>query len=145
MPVASIIAGMREDFSIFCILDLSLWSWELLVLVPYRSYTVVTRPAKFSTMSVSYDLFLLFKLNCWWTFPSYWILNMVLAIDSDIVTTMFVGNFIGILCARSLHYQFYSWYVFLTKILICLSVLIYGRVALFRSHSNQLYLVLFNR
>lgn len=32
-------------------------------------------------------------------------------LDSDIATTMFVGNFIGIVCARSLHYQFYSWWV----------------------------------
>uniref|UniRef100_A0A2N9EC20 dolichyl-P-Man:Man5GlcNAc2-PP-dolichol alpha-1,3-mannosyltransferase n=1 Tax=Fagus sylvatica TaxID=28930 RepID=A0A2N9EC20_FAGSY len=29
--------------------------------------------------------------------------------NEHIVTTMFVGNFIGIACARSLHYQFYSW------------------------------------
>ncbi|XP_068659583.1 dol-P-Man:Man(5)GlcNAc(2)-PP-Dol alpha-1,3-mannosyltransferase [Aristolochia californica] len=29
---------------------------------------------------------------------------------NHIVTLMFVGNFIGIIFARSLHYQFYSWY-----------------------------------
>ncbi|XP_058076111.1 dol-P-Man:Man(5)GlcNAc(2)-PP-Dol alpha-1,3-mannosyltransferase isoform X2 [Magnolia sinica] len=31
---------------------------------------------------------------------------------AHIATVMFAGNFIGIVCARSLHYQFYVWYFY---------------------------------
>lgn len=28
---------------------------------------------------------------------------------AHVLATLFTGNFIGIVCARTLHYQFYSW------------------------------------
>ncbi|XP_057522160.1 dol-P-Man:Man(5)GlcNAc(2)-PP-Dol alpha-1,3-mannosyltransferase [Amaranthus tricolor] len=42
---------------------------------------------------------------------AYGLTSKTLAAE-HILTIMFVGNFIGIVCARSLHYQFYSWYFF---------------------------------
>ncbi|KAK6154198.1 hypothetical protein DH2020_013837 [Rehmannia glutinosa] len=38
--------------------------------------------------------------------------NLRVLRTEHITTTLFVGNFIGIVCARSLHYQFYSWYFY---------------------------------
>ena len=36
--------------------------------------------------------------------------SLAIPVSADIAAIMFTGNFIGILCARSLHYQFYCWY-----------------------------------
>ncbi|XP_042373534.1 dol-P-Man:Man(5)GlcNAc(2)-PP-Dol alpha-1,3-mannosyltransferase-like isoform X2 [Zingiber officinale] len=40
---------------------------------------------------------------------------------SYVASVMFTGNFIGIVCARSLHYQFYSWYFYSLPFLLWIS------------------------
>ncbi|KAG6522164.1 hypothetical protein ZIOFF_019301 [Zingiber officinale] len=42
-------------------------------------------------------------------------------IHPDVASVMFTGNFIGIVCARSLHYQFYSWYFYSLPFLLWIS------------------------
>jgi alpha-1,3-mannosyltransferase len=46
-----------------------------------------------------------------------------------IITTIFTSNFIGIVFARTLHYQFYVWYFhMLPHLLWCIRIPTYGRV-----------------
>uniref|UniRef100_A0A5B6YQK9 dolichyl-P-Man:Man5GlcNAc2-PP-dolichol alpha-1,3-mannosyltransferase n=1 Tax=Davidia involucrata TaxID=16924 RepID=A0A5B6YQK9_DAVIN len=56
----------------------------------------------------------LIPVSSCFSFKQFFIGNstFMLLNKEHIVTTMFVGNFIGIVCARSLHYQFYSWYFY---------------------------------
>ncbi|KAJ1642304.1 dolichyl-P-Man:Man(5)GlcNAc(2)-PP-dolichol alpha-1,3-mannosyltransferase [Coemansia asiatica] len=41
----------------------------------------------------------------------------------EIITVIFMSNFVGIVCARSLHYQFYSWYFHMLPYLLYLAQL----------------------
>ncbi|KAJ2612750.1 dolichyl-P-Man:Man(5)GlcNAc(2)-PP-dolichol alpha-1,3-mannosyltransferase [Coemansia sp. RSA 1804] len=39
----------------------------------------------------------------------------------EIIAVMFTSNFVGVVCARSLHYQFYAWYAHMLPLLLHLS------------------------
>ncbi|XP_058076115.1 uncharacterized protein LOC131224774 isoform X6 [Magnolia sinica] len=47
-----------------------------------------------------------------WLFILYCSQFLLIIGGANIATVMFAGNFIGIVCARSLHYQFYVWYFY---------------------------------
>ncbi|KAI7831872.1 glycosyltransferase [Kickxella alabastrina] len=41
----------------------------------------------------------------------------------EVIAVMFTANFVGVVCARSLHYQFYSWYFHMLPYLLHISCL----------------------
>ena len=64
---------------------------------------------------------------CFWGKPGRAVLT-----HQQILTAVFTANFIGIICARSLHYQFYSWYFHSVPFLLWQTKLpVVIRVALF--------------
>ncbi|KAJ2720226.1 dolichyl-P-Man:Man(5)GlcNAc(2)-PP-dolichol alpha-1,3-mannosyltransferase [Coemansia sp. Benny D115] len=40
---------------------------------------------------------------------------------AEVATVLFTANFVGVLCARSLHYQFYAWYFHMLPLLLHVS------------------------
>ncbi|GJP56858.1 hypothetical protein CLOM_g15906, partial [Closterium sp. NIES-68] len=87
--------------------------------------TFVSKPFALSLLGLHLLLLLLFCHFCWCKYESGMFRVAIAALLSPfkrlqtrplhpdhITYLMLVGNFIGIFCARSLHYQFYSWYFF---------------------------------
>uniref|UniRef100_A0A7N0TTJ8 dolichyl-P-Man:Man5GlcNAc2-PP-dolichol alpha-1,3-mannosyltransferase n=1 Tax=Kalanchoe fedtschenkoi TaxID=63787 RepID=A0A7N0TTJ8_KALFE len=101
-----------EPFFVSKAFAISLLICHLLLLAAFAHYRWCRHEG--GLLSLLHSKIESFKLRL--AFTSSFSLNSRLSSPSKvldkkhIVTTMFVGNFIGIICARSLHYQFYSWY-----------------------------------
>ncbi|CAI5960831.1 unnamed protein product [Closterium sp. NIES-65] len=98
--------------------------------------TFVSKPFALSLLGLHLLLLLLFCHFCWCKYEAGMFRVAIAALLSPfkrlqtrplhpdhITYLMLVGNFIGIFCARSLHYQFYSWYYFSIPYLLWISPL----------------------
>ncbi|CAI5977396.1 unnamed protein product [Closterium sp. NIES-64] len=98
--------------------------------------TFVSKPFALSLLGLHLLLLLLFCHFCWCKYEGGMFRVAIAALLSPfkrlqtrplhpdhITYLMLVGNFIGIFCARSLHYQFYSWYYFSIPYLLWISPL----------------------
>ena len=53
-----------------------------------------------------------------------------------VLLVIFSGNFIGILCARTLHFQFYAWYYHTLPFLLWQVRILYSKFALHTLHAS---------